>query len=105
MYRNKPVHISDETGQWRRYGLGMACVARSDIVRLGGYNTNIRGWGEEDVDLYERFVKRSGLEVCIHVLLRACVCVCVCVCMCVCVCVCIDVGNSKWADDLSEVCR
>eukprot|EP00047_Mylnosiga_fluctuans_P015931 m.50401 g.50401 ORF g.50401 m.50401 type:complete len:440 (-) comp6222_c0_seq1:15-1334(-) len=61
-YRSKPQRIGDDFGQWRRYGLGMACVARSDLEALGGFNTKIRGWGEEDVDLFERFV-RTKLEI------------------------------------------
>ena len=52
-----------DAGEWRRFGYGMLCVHGTDFAELGGYNTRILGWGEEDVDLYERFVGKSGLEV------------------------------------------
>ena len=62
MYHNRAIRVGDEFGQWRRYGLGMVCLHRGDLARVGGFSTTIRGWGEEDVDLYERIV-RSKVEV------------------------------------------
>lgn len=63
LYRGKGLVVGHETGEWRRFGVGMLCVRGRDFAAVGGFNTRIRGWGEEDVDLYERFVRKSGLEV------------------------------------------
>jgi predicted glycosyltransferase involved in capsule biosynthesis len=35
---------------------------KSDIVRAGGFNTRIHGWGKEDVDLYSKCLK-VGLSI------------------------------------------
>ena len=50
------------TGHWRNYGFGMACMYNIDYHSVGGFNTNIVGWGGEDVDLYKKHV-RSPLQV------------------------------------------
>lgn len=34
----------------------------SDLRRVGGFDVSIVGWGKEDVDLYEKFI-RSNLTV------------------------------------------
>jgi hypothetical protein len=45
--------------------MGMACLFYSDLQRAGGFDTSIKGWGEEDVALYQRFVSmgESGMDV------------------------------------------
>ena len=53
---NKTFVVSRRKGFWRTTGLGNLCVYKSDYLAVGGFNTNITGWGSEDDDLYERWV-------------------------------------------------
>ncbi|XP_032789583.1 chondroitin sulfate synthase 1 isoform X2 [Daphnia magna] len=55
--------IDDDRGYWRFYGFGIVSVYRSDLERVGGMNTSIHGWGQEDVDLYDRTVAHADLAV------------------------------------------
>lgn len=48
--------VNQDTGYWRQYGFGIVSVYRSDLAAAGGLDTAIRGWGNEDVDLFEKFV-------------------------------------------------
>lgn len=48
--------INQDTGYWRQYGFGIVSLYKSDLRRVGGFDTSIRGWGKEDVDLYDKFV-------------------------------------------------
>ena len=49
-------------GHWASYSYGMVCIYKSDYVAVGGMNRDIVGWGEEDVDFYQRVLGKS-LEV------------------------------------------
>ncbi|XP_049574484.1 chondroitin sulfate synthase 1 [Syngnathus scovelli] len=49
-----------KTGLWRNFGFGVVCAHKGDLFRAGGFNTTIRGWGLEDVDLFDKFL-RSGV--------------------------------------------
>ena len=49
-------------GHWAYYSFGMICIYKSDYDSVGGMNTNIVGWGEEDVNFFEK-VLRKKLEV------------------------------------------
>ncbi|XP_067010256.1 chondroitin sulfate synthase 1 [Anabrus simplex] len=55
---SSPNHflINRDTGYWRQYGFGIASLYKSDLKRVGGFDTSIRGWGKEDVDLFDKFV-------------------------------------------------
>lgn len=57
----EPV-LTKKSGFWRDYGFGIACMFKSDLVRAGGFNVSILGWGLEDVDLFTKVVD-SGLTV------------------------------------------
>ena len=50
-------------GFWRWYSFGPVCAYGKDINNSGGLNTKLLGWGMEDVDLYEKFVKRNDIEI------------------------------------------
>lgn len=60
---NKPLmnhfEYNSETGYWRQFGFGIVAAYNSDLRRVGGFDTSIIGWGKEDVDLYEKFVKSN----------------------------------------------
>lgn len=56
------VYIKKESGFWRDFGYGMACMYVDDFFNAGGFDLSIKGWGGEDVDLYEKLVK-SDIEM------------------------------------------
>lgn len=53
------LDFSSNVGYWRQFGYGIAAMYRSDLERVGGYNTDIQGWGKEDVDLFEKIVESN----------------------------------------------
>lgn len=50
-----------KTGFWRNYGFGVTCIYKGDLVRVGGFDVSIQGWGLEDVDLFNKAVQ-AGLR-------------------------------------------
>lgn len=52
----------DLEGYWREYGFGIVALYRADFRAIGGFDLSIKGWGKEDVDLFEKAVK-SNLTV------------------------------------------
>ncbi|XP_061655519.1 chondroitin sulfate synthase 3 isoform X1 [Phyllopteryx taeniolatus] len=54
--------LTKKGGFWRTYGFGIACVVKSDLLKAGGFDTSILGWGLEDVDLFTKVI-HSGLKV------------------------------------------
>ncbi|KAL9953331.1 hypothetical protein ACROYT_G040732 [Oculina patagonica] len=55
--------INKDAGIWRTYSYGPACIYHHDLDAVGGFDTSIKGWGWEDVELYERFVNHKEIEV------------------------------------------
>ena len=55
--------ISKLTGHWVVYGFGMVCLYKSDYEAVGGYDLSIRGWGGEDVTLYDSHVRHASIAV------------------------------------------
>ncbi|XP_051541173.1 chondroitin sulfate synthase 3-like [Myxocyprinus asiaticus] len=51
-----------KSGFWRDYGFGITCIYKSDLLKAGGFDTSIQGWGLEDVDLFTKVIN-SGLKV------------------------------------------
>ena len=68
-YNNKTIKhdshftISKDAGFFRSFSYGIACIYHQDMDAVGGYNTSIKGWGMEDVDLFEKFVDHPEIEV------------------------------------------
>lgn len=57
---SKPMNefaINEKNGIWRQFGFGIASVYKSDFLKLRGFNTNITGWGFEDVEFYHNVIK------------------------------------------------
>lgn len=54
--------INDDNGYFRQYGFGILSIYKCDFDRLGGFDLNIKGWGLEDVQLFETLIK-SNLTV------------------------------------------
>lgn len=57
-----PPRVAPEEGYWRQFGFGIAAIYKSDLATVGGLDVSIRGWGKEDVDLFDRVVA-SNLTV------------------------------------------
>lgn len=56
--------VNQDTGYWRQYGFGIVSAYATDLAAAGGLDTSIRGWGNEDVDLFEKFVRsRTAVSV------------------------------------------
>jgi chondroitin sulfate synthase len=54
--------INDDYGYFRQYGFGILSIYKCDFLRVGGFDLNIKGWGLEDVQLFETLIK-SNLTV------------------------------------------
>ncbi|XP_059047987.1 chondroitin sulfate synthase 1 [Achroia grisella] len=54
--------INDDNGYFRQYGFGILSIYKCDFDRVGGFNLSIKGWGLEDVHLFETLIK-SNLTV------------------------------------------
>ncbi|CAG9565853.1 unnamed protein product [Danaus chrysippus] len=54
--------INDDFGYFRQYGFGILGIYKCDFMRVGGFDLNIKGWGLEDVQLFETLIK-SNLTV------------------------------------------
>ncbi|XP_059175015.1 chondroitin sulfate synthase 3-like [Physella acuta] len=52
----------DEVGLWRSFSYGIGAVYKKDLIKAGGFKTDIVGWGLEDVDFYEKCIA-LGLAV------------------------------------------
>ncbi|CAG5129833.1 unnamed protein product, partial [Candidula unifasciata] len=46
----------EDVGIWRSFGYGVVSVVKQDLLRAGSLRTDIKGWGLEDIDLYEKIV-------------------------------------------------
>ena len=49
------VDLQSRNGLFSIYGFGNVAVRKGDLDRVGGWETNNRDWGNEDVDLFQRF--------------------------------------------------
>ncbi|KAM9307197.1 chondroitin sulfate synthase 3 [Pholidichthys leucotaenia] len=60
--RDNKFVLTKKSGFWRDYGFGITCIYKSDLLKAGGFDTSILGWGLEDVDLFTKVIN-SGLTV------------------------------------------
>nr|XP_027232086.1 chondroitin sulfate synthase 1-like [Penaeus vannamei] len=51
--------IDEEVGYWRAFGFGIVSMYKSELLMAGGLDTSILGWGQEDVDLFEKVLKKK----------------------------------------------
>ena len=61
--RPKKIPLKRQHGHWASYSFGMLCIYKSDYDEVGGMDTSIVGWGEEDVKFYDMVLKKQHLEV------------------------------------------
>lgn len=54
--------INDDYGYFRQFGFGILSIYKCDFERVGGFDLSIKGWGLEDVQLFETLIK-SNLTV------------------------------------------
>ena len=54
--------LSRHNGHWAHYSFGMVCIYTADYRKSKGFDTKMKGWGEEDVDFLNR-VMSQGLEI------------------------------------------
>lgn len=59
---NEQLSVDEQSGFWRTFGFGMACMFRDDYEASGGF-PDIRTWGGEDVALYQQFLKLDNIKV------------------------------------------
>lgn len=59
---NSSQTLSRHNGHWAHYSFGMVCIYTKDYRKTKGFDTNMKGWGEEDVDFLNR-VMSQGLEI------------------------------------------
>lgn len=53
------TNFTSDLGYWRSFGYGIVSTYKSDLKSVGGFDTSIKGWGKEDVDLYTKFVESN----------------------------------------------
>lgn len=50
-------------GYFRHFGFGLVSLYKSDYDSIGGFDLTLKGWGMEDVDLFDKFVKFTNLTL------------------------------------------
>ena len=61
-YGNFTQLLARHNGHWAHYSYGMVAIYAGDYRKAGGYNISMKGWGEEDVDLFMKVINH-GFEV------------------------------------------
>ncbi|CAB3245006.1 unnamed protein product [Arctia plantaginis] len=54
--------IGNDYGYFRQYGFGILAIYKCDFERVGGFDLTIKGWGMEDVQMFETLI-HSNLTV------------------------------------------
>lgn len=59
-----PFRYGPDVGYWRTSSFGLVSLYNSDFKKIGGFDTSIKGWGLEDLLLYEAFVNNTlGIRI------------------------------------------
>ena len=56
---NNYQKFSSNNGFWRLFSYGQVALYKSDFDAVGGFNTDIRGWGKEDTDFASRILSQK----------------------------------------------
>lgn len=56
------VDNEEDAEQGTRQAPGLLCARRADLLRVGGYNGRLLGWGWEDQDMISRLTLGAGLR-------------------------------------------
>lgn len=59
---SEQLNVDVQSGFWRTFGYGMACMYRQDYLAAGGF-PDLRTWGGEDVTLYKQFLEMEHIKV------------------------------------------
>lgn len=60
LYQDQTSKIDMNAGLWRSFGFGMMCLHKSDFNSIEGFGSKTYfGWGNEDVDLIDRFLAKG----------------------------------------------
>ena len=59
---NKYNRFASNNGYWRASSYGQVALYKSDFDAVGGFNTDIKGWGKEDTDFATR-IHRKRLHI------------------------------------------
>ena len=55
---NKYDRFESNNGYWRASSYGQVALYKSDFDAVGGFNTDIKGWGKEDTDFATRILSK-----------------------------------------------
>ena len=55
---NSYQRFSSNNGYWRLFSYGQVALYKSDFDAVGGFNTDIKGWGKEDTDFATRILSK-----------------------------------------------
>lgn len=56
--RPKQISLQRSHGHWAYYSFGMLCIYKSDYTAVGGIDTNIQGWGDEDIQFVSKVIRK-----------------------------------------------
>ena len=51
--------FANDNGYWRMSSYGQVALYKSDFDAAGGFNTDIKGWGKEDLDFVQRIINQK----------------------------------------------
>lgn len=55
--------INELYGFWRVFGFGIVAIFKKDYVTIGGLDVEIKGWGKEDVNFFEKTLLTAPFQI------------------------------------------